>query len=77
MDTLGGEAERQVRRFFQISCAPRPDMPVVREMTKDEAVCRVVESFRESFPDCLVVATYLGKMGYTYNFMVSVYGEED
>lgn len=65
-----------MRRFFQIGCAPRPDIPPIKEMTKDEATCRVVESFRENFPDCFIVITFLKKVGCAYNFMISVYDEE-
>ena len=66
-----------MRQFYQIGCAPRPDIPLIREMSKDEATCRVVESFRERFPDCLIVTTFIKKVGYVYNYMISVYDEED
>lgn len=61
-----------MKRFFQIGCAPRPDMPLIREMTRDDAILKVLTSFRENFPESHIVATYLGKMGYAHNFVVSV-----
>lgn len=64
-----------MRQFFQIGCAPRPDMPFIRAMSKDEATCKVVESFRERFPDCLIVTTFIKKIGHVYNFMISINGE--
>lgn len=79
MDLSWGETEGKVRRFFQIGCAPRPDIPLTREMTKDEAILKVVEAFREQFPECFVVTTYLSKVGFVHNFVVSVTtsGRED
>jgi hypothetical protein len=52
-------------------------MPPVKEMTKDTAILKVLLSFRENFPDSLVVATYLGKIGYVHNFMISVSGNKE
>lgn len=52
-------------------------MPLVREMTKDDAILKVLVSFRERYPDCLIVATYLGRAGCTHNFIVSINEEED
>jgi len=63
-----------VKRLFHVGCASRPEAETY--MSKDMATLKLVEAFMERYPDGLITMSYLGRMGRTWNYIISVSDNE-
>jgi len=63
-----------VKRLFHIACAPRPGVEMT--MSKDDAALKIADAFVERYPDCLIIMTFIGHVGDTWSFMISVSDDE-